>query len=152
MRPSSRHYEDGTIAWFRRRVAGSERHWLPGPRRARRGPSRNVTRRKHCVAERLCAPAYAQERIDGPHLPQHLRSPDEPARYRTVKGHGEPTPSTAQPLPPEPVLTPIELLRARAERCRRFAREYSSEAGTSLEELAAELDKAADQLESLERS
>ena len=64
-----------------------------------------------------------------------------------MNGPGGPGFDGGQPSPAEPVLTPIELLRERAERCRRFAREYSSEAGTSLEELAAELDKAADHLE-----
>lgn len=38
-------------------------------------------------------------------------------------------------------------LRARAERCRNFAREYASEVGTSLEQLAFELDKQADRIE-----
>jgi len=38
-------------------------------------------------------------------------------------------------------------LRARAERCRSFARAYDSDAGTSLLQLAFELDKAADRIE-----
>ncbi|HEX8443059.1 MAG TPA: hypothetical protein VF631_05370 [Allosphingosinicella sp.] len=40
-----------------------------------------------------------------------------------------------------------EGLRARAERCRVFAREYASDVGASLSELATELDLKADRLE-----
>ena len=38
-------------------------------------------------------------------------------------------------------------LRARAERCRAFAREYATDVGVTLSELAAELDRKADRLE-----
>lgn len=38
-------------------------------------------------------------------------------------------------------------LRARAERCRNFARIYKSDIGSSLSELAVELDKKADRLD-----
>ena len=38
-------------------------------------------------------------------------------------------------------------LRARAERCRSFAREYASDVGNSLTELAVELDGKADRLD-----
>jgi hypothetical protein len=40
-----------------------------------------------------------------------------------------------------------EGLRARAERCRVFAREYATDIGASLSELAVELDLEADRLE-----
>ena len=38
-------------------------------------------------------------------------------------------------------------LRARATRCRAFAKEYSSDVGASLDELAVELDKKADRID-----
>ncbi len=40
-----------------------------------------------------------------------------------------------------------ESLRNRAARCRDFAREYASDVGSSLTELAVELDKRADRLD-----
>lgn len=40
-----------------------------------------------------------------------------------------------------------EGLRARAERCRVFAREYATDVGASLSQLAVELDLKADRLE-----
>jgi hypothetical protein len=42
-------------------------------------------------------------------------------------------------------------LRARAERCRAFAREYATDVGASLSELAVELDLKADRLDAQER-
>ena len=47
-----------------------------------------------------------------------------------------------QPLPNE-----AEGLRIRAARCRDFAREYASEVGDSVAELAVEIDKRADRLD-----
>jgi hypothetical protein len=47
-----------------------------------------------------------------------------------------------QPTPNE-----ADGLRIRAARCRDFAREYASEVGSSLTDLAAELDKRADRLD-----
>ena len=47
-----------------------------------------------------------------------------------------------QPMPNE-----AEGLRLRAARCRDFAREYASDVGSSLTELAVELDKRADRLD-----
>lgn len=43
-------------------------------------------------------------------------------------------------------------LRARAARCRNFARIYASDIGTSLGELADELDKQADRLDASQSS
>jgi hypothetical protein len=42
-------------------------------------------------------------------------------------------------------------LRTRAERCRSSAREYASEIGNLLVQLAAELDLRADQIEAIDR-
>jgi hypothetical protein len=48
----------------------------------------------------------------------------------------------------ETELTAAEALRHRARRCRHFAHQYASEVGTSLVELAIELERAADRLDS----
>ena len=45
-----------------------------------------------------------------------------------------------------------ESLRIRATRCRDFAREYASDVGSSLTELAVELDKRADRLDAQDES
>lgn len=42
-------------------------------------------------------------------------------------------------------------LRVRAERCRHFARTYANDVGTSLAELAVELDRKADRLDAQSR-
>lgn len=47
-------------------------------------------------------------------------------------------------------MTEVEAIRARAERCRHFAREYANDVGCSLAELAVELDKQADRIEAAE--
>ena len=47
-----------------------------------------------------------------------------------------------------PAFSEAQDLRARAERCRNTAREYASEIGDLLLQLAAELDLKADQLDS----
>ena len=47
----------------------------------------------------------------------------------------------------EPMPNEAEGLRVRAARCRDFAREYASDVGSSLTELAVELDKRADRLD-----
>jgi hypothetical protein len=44
----------------------------------------------------------------------------------------------------------LQDLRARAAKCRAFAREYASDVGASLSELAVELDLQADRLEGLQ--
>ena len=49
--------------------------------------------------------------------------------------------------PPEPLPSEVEELRTRATRCRAYAKEYASDVGTSLSELAVELDRKADRLE-----
>jgi hypothetical protein len=52
--------------------------------------------------------------------------------------------------PPEPLPSEIEELRTRATRCRDYAKEYATDVGTSLSELAVELDHRADRLEAAE--
>jgi hypothetical protein len=44
-------------------------------------------------------------------------------------------------------MTEAEDLRARAEKCRHYAREYASEIGASLSELATALEHEADRLD-----
>jgi hypothetical protein len=56
----------------------------------------------------------------------------------------------SQNEPLEPLPSEIEQLRARATRCRTFANEYRSDVGTSLTELAVELDGKADRLQAAE--
>jgi hypothetical protein len=46
-------------------------------------------------------------------------------------------------------MTESEALRERAERCRHFARQYATDVGQSLLDLAIELDRKADRLERL---
>lgn len=55
--------------------------------------------------------------------------------------------SESEPLQELP--TEVEELRARATRCRDYAREYATDVGTSLSELAVELDRKADRIEAL---
>ncbi len=43
--------------------------------------------------------------------------------------------------------TASDQLRARAAKCRAFAKEYATDVGSSLDELAIELDKKADRLD-----
>jgi hypothetical protein len=45
------------------------------------------------------------------------------------------------------VPTEADAIRARAQRCRDFARDYAADVGSSLKELAAELEKQADRLD-----
>ncbi len=52
----------------------------------------------------------------------------------------------------EPPPSDSDQLRARAARCRAFAREYASDVGVSLDELAVELDRKADRLDRKARS
>ncbi len=48
--------------------------------------------------------------------------------------------------------TDSDQLRARAAKCRAFAREYASDVGSTLNELAVELDKKADRLDRKDRA
>jgi hypothetical protein len=47
-------------------------------------------------------------------------------------------------------MTEAESIRARAERCRHFAREYANDVSSALSDLAVELDRQADRLDAAE--